>query len=210
MREAIHALKYDHMRPAARPMGALLAQAIARLADEAPNDLLVIPVPLHPSRYAQRGFNQARLLAHHAIRTLRRTHPHWKLTLADDTLLRHRATESQARLTPHQRRENLRGAFAVSDKAALKGRHVLLVDDILTTGATARSAASTLRRAGAQSVWVATLARARRIHSAQRGDAHADAALRDWDTSDTNGFPGQPAEPDLTLSYSKPISLRGH
>jgi len=60
MREAIHALKYSQMRPAARRMGAMLAQAISQLHGETPNNLLVIPVPLHPSRYAQRGFNHAR------------------------------------------------------------------------------------------------------------------------------------------------------
>lgn len=164
MREAIHALKYGHMRPAAKRMGAMLAQAIEQLADVAPKDLLVIPVPLHRSRRSQRGFNQARLLAMHALRVLKHERPEWRFTLASRTLLRQRATESQANLTPHQRRANVRGAFSVSDRSAVKDRNILLVDDILTTGATARAAAMTLRRAGATSVWVATLARARRIH----------------------------------------------
>lgn len=203
MREAIHALKYGHMRPAARRMGAMLAQAVCQLHGHAPDDLLVIPVPLHPSRHAQRGFNQARSLATHAVRILRRTHPGWKLTLADRALLRHRATESQASLTPHQRRVNLRAAFAVSDKSALKGRHVLLVDDILTTGATARSAAGTLRRAGAASVWVATLARARRIQSIQQERAQSSA-------SEAREPIGQPGEPEVTHSFVHPSSLRGH
>lgn len=160
MRDAIHALKYDGLRPAARQMGRMLAAAMAQLADEAPAEMLVIPVPLHRSKYASRGFNQARLLAVEALSALRRTHPGWQLTLAPDTLLRQRPTESQAGLTPRQRRQNLRSAFRVSDSALLEGRAVLLIDDILTTGATARAAARVLLAAGADNVWVATLARA--------------------------------------------------
>ena len=162
MREAIHALKYNKIHPAARNLGRVLALAIAQLANEAPADLLVVPVPLHRSKNSQRGFNQARALAREALAHLRRTHPKWHLTLAPSTLMRLRATESQAGLTSRQRRLNVRGAFSVSDSAVVKDKHVLLVDDILTTGATARAAARALTRAGASSVWVATLARARR------------------------------------------------
>lgn len=164
MREVIHALKYEGFRPTARKLGELLAQAIAQLASEAPADLLVVPVPLHRSKFAVRGFNQSRLLAAEAIAALRKTHPHWRLTLAPTTLLRLRATDSQAGLTPRQRRLNVRGAFRVSDPASLAGKHLLVIDDILTTGATARACARALQNAGAESVWVATLARAQRIH----------------------------------------------
>ena len=80
--------------------------------------------------------------------------------------MRLRATESQASLTPHARRINVRGAFSVTDPSAVKDRHILLIDDILTTGATARAAARSLMQAGAESVWVATLARAHRIDPA--------------------------------------------
>ncbi|MGD0740073.1 MAG: phosphoribosyltransferase family protein, partial [Terracidiphilus sp.] len=127
-----------------------------------PAEMLVIPVPLHPSKYAQRGFNQSRSLAAAALGCLRKSHPQWRLTLASSTLLRQRATESQAGLTPRQRRQNVRGAFVVSDPARVTAQHVIVVDDILTTGATARAAAQALVQAGAASVWVATLARAQR------------------------------------------------
>jgi ComF family protein len=162
MRQAIHALKYDKLHPAAQGLGQMLAEAIAQLAEEAPAEMLVVPVPLHRSKYAQRGFNQARSLAAHALKFLARSHPQWRLTLAPSTLMRLRATESQAGLAPHRRRINVRGAFSVSDPASVRLKHVLLIDDILTTGATARSAAQTLLGAGAASVWVATLARAYR------------------------------------------------
>jgi ComF family protein len=165
MREVIHALKYSRMRPIAHRLGALLADAIAQLADEAPTEMLVLPVPLHRTRYRQRGFNQARALAKHAIDALRKSHPDWHLRLAPKTLMRLRLTESQAGLTPTQRRRNVRGAFRVSDPAAIRDRHILLVDDILTTGATARAAAQSLKKAGAASIFVATLARARRFNA---------------------------------------------
>jgi ComF family protein len=175
MREAIHALKYDRLHPAARGLGKMLAEAIAKLAGQAPAEMLVIPIPLHRAKYAQRGFNQARSLAREALGFLGKSHPEWRLTLAASTLMRLRATESQAGLTPRQRRMNERGAFSVSDPSMLKARHVLLVDDILTTGATARAAAQSLLNAGAASVWVATLARAQRVSEFGRRFTYQDA-----------------------------------
>jgi Phosphoribosyl transferase domain len=140
----------------------MLAGAVAQLAGEAPSEMLVIPVPLHRSKYSQRGFNQSRCLAVEALRHLRVTHPQWRLSLAPGTLMRLRATDSQAGLTLRGRRINVRGAFSVSDSPMVKAQNILLVDDILTTGATARAAAQALINAGAASVWVATLARAQR------------------------------------------------
>jgi ComF family protein len=161
MRGVLHAFKYGGFHPAGRPLGKKLAQAIAKLALDAPAELLVIPVPLHRSKLATRGFNQARLLSLHALKFLRKSHPAWKLTLASTALMRLRETESQAGLSPRQRRINLRGAFSVSTPADVAAKHILLVDDIFTTGATARAASQALLNAGAASVRVATLARAR-------------------------------------------------
>jgi ComF family protein len=174
MKEAIHALKYDRLHPAAKTLGRMLADAITQLAAEAPNEMLVVPVPLHRSKHAERGFNQARSLAVHAVGFLAKSHPDWQLTLASSTLMRLRATESQAGLTPRMRRLNVRGAFSVSNPSAVQSKHVLVVDDILTTGATARAAAKVLMDAGAASVWVATLARARRIHEFGRSVSFQD------------------------------------
>jgi ComF family protein len=179
MREAIHALKYDRLHPAAHELGRMLAEAIAQLAGEAPSEMLVVPVPLHRSKYAQRGFNQSRLLAAEALGFLHRSHPQWRLTLASSTLMRLRSTESQAGLTPRQRRINVRGAFSVSDASKVKLQHVLVIDDILTTGATVRSAAQALVEAGARSVWVATLARAQRVRGFGRHFAGEDTEEKD-------------------------------
>jgi ComF family protein len=182
MRAAVHALKYDRLHPAARRLGWMLAEAIGQLAGEAPAEMLVVPVPLHRSKYAERGFNQARSLAVHALGFLRKTHPQWRLTLASSTLMRLRATGSQAGLTSRQRRLNVRGAFSVSNPAAVESKHILVIDDILTTGATARAAAQSLMRAGAASVWVATLARARRMNQFSRGSTFMGAEeTRDFD-----------------------------
>jgi ComF family protein len=191
MKAAIHALKYERLHPAARGLGRLLAQAIAQLAGQAPAEMLVIPVPLHRAKFADRGFNHARALAEHAVGFLRKSHPHWQLTLAPSTLMRLRATESQAGLTSRQRRLNVRGAFTVSNQAAVDLKHILLIDDIFTTGATARAAAQALIGAGAATVWVATLARARRVNELYRGANFQDereANLQDHE--ETSEFTG--------------------
>lgn len=96
MQQAIHALKYDGMRPLARGLGVRLAEAIAQLGPEAAAGLLVVPVPLHRTKSRQRGFNQARLLAVHALEALGKSHPEWRLELAPATLMRLRPTASQA------------------------------------------------------------------------------------------------------------------
>jgi ComF family protein len=179
MRGAIHALKFDRLHPTARQLGRMLAKAIAQLESDAPAEMLVVPIPLHKSKLNQRGFKQSRALAEHALKFLHKTCPNWQLTLASRTLMRLRATGSQAGLTLHQRGLNVRGAFSVSDPGMVDSKHILLIDDVLTTGATARAAARSLIRAGAASVWVATLARARRITYFRRDALTEDAEERD-------------------------------
>jgi ComF family protein len=207
MRNAIHALKYDRMHPAARRLGRMLAQAIAQLAGEAPAEMVVVPIPLHRSRQRERVFNPARLLAMHAVQALRASHPGWKLTIAPAALMRLRATESQASLTARERGMNVRGAFSVSDPAAVEDRHVLLIDDILTTGATTGAAALALERAGAASVWVATLARARRTHldtgSANSPTAH-QSGLAPSQTQ--GGFAWQAPSASVDSTHNQPSS----
>jgi ComF family protein len=147
----------------------MLAAAIAPLRRDEPGPLLVVPIPLHGQRQKRRGFNQAEEIARQAVKTLRVAEPGWKLQLASHALLRLRNTPEQAGQTARQRRINLRGAFQASSPSALEGRPILLIDDVMTTGATVRAAAAALHRAGAGAVWVATVARAMRIVPVQRG-----------------------------------------
>ena len=160
LREMVHLLKYERMRPVARPLGRLLARAIEMLEGEAGSDLLVVAVPLFPSKEWQRGYNQAVLIADAALEELKRSRPSWRLKPAHGAIRRVKDTRSQFELTPKGRRRNLQGAFAARDGSALAGREVLLVDDIYTTGATARACSRVLRQAGATKVWVATVSRA--------------------------------------------------
>ena len=166
LRSLLHLLKYDGIEPVADKLGILLARQILALQD-ASQEMAVIPVPLFKGKRRQRGFNQAAVLAHAAVKAMRRLQPERKLTVATDLLERGRATESQAGLTPHQRRANMRGAFFVPAPEKLKGADVLLIDDIYTTGATARACAQALIRAEAHSVRVVTVARAQRQEMVQ-------------------------------------------
>jgi ComF family protein len=155
LRRLVHLLKYEQLRPAANILGAKLAEVLRRadFADECP--ALVIPVPLHPSKRRQRGFNQSELIARSAVKHLDRS----RFELHKNNLRRTRATTSQTGLTSHQRRENVRGAFLVTAAARVKDRNVVIVDDVYTTGTTLNECARVLRAAGASQVIVATVAR---------------------------------------------------
>ena len=156
LRDLIHLLKYEHVRPAAGVLGRMVAEVVADLVEGA-SDPVVVPVPLHPSKWRERGFNQAELIARAALKL----HPAALDTKVNAAaLVRRRDTGSQIGLTPAQRRENMRGAFAVVRPLDLTGRDILLIDDVLTTGATANECARVLLRAGARRVFVATVARA--------------------------------------------------
>jgi ComF family protein len=162
LREMVHLLKYEGMRAVARPLGRMLAQAVETLKDEAGTELTVIAVPLFPAKERQRGYNQAVLLADAALKELKKSAPEWRLRAAHGVIRRVKDTQSQFELTPSGRRKNLQGAFSVRETANLIGREVLLIDDIYTTGATARACASVLRGAGVSKVWVATVSRAQK------------------------------------------------
>ena len=157
LRDLIHVLKFQQVRPAAGVLGRMLAQSIANLEQAMPvGTIAVVSVPLHTHKQGQRGFNQAEMIAKAALKQLSRPK---RFELCVGVLLRRRETGSQIGLTRHQRRENLRGAFTVSDPKRILNRDILLIDDVYTTGTTASECARVLRRAGAARVWVATVAR---------------------------------------------------
>ena len=153
LRELIHLLKYEQVLPAARVLGEMLGAAIAKL--QLAESVLVVPVPLHSSKRRQRGFNQAETIARAALKRLSGR----DFEIAGQALARVRPTASQIGLTRPQRRENMRGAFQVEHPTEVSGRSILLVDDVLTTGTTASECARVLRKAGAEKIWVATVAR---------------------------------------------------
>jgi ComF family protein len=178
LREMVHLLKYERMSVVAKPLGKMLACAIEMLEFEAGKELLVVAVPLFPSKERERGYNQAVLLSDAALAELKKSKPEWKLQAAHQVIRRVKDTRSQFELTPKGRRRNLQGAFAVADGSMLLGREVLLVDDIYTTGATARACSRVLRQAGASRVWVATTSRAQPEMVAS-WDASSNTAV--WD-----------------------------
>lgn len=148
----VAALKFDAAIDLAPTLAGLLAAAVERRGPPAPQ--LVVPVPLAPGRLATRGYNQAWELGRRVARRL-------GIPARVDLLQRLIETAPQAELTRAERLANLRAAFAVAPAhgGALAGRHVALVDDVMTTGATAAEGAAALRRAGAARVDVWVVAR---------------------------------------------------
>jgi competence protein ComFC len=147
LRRLIHLFKYEGVRPLAAHFGKLMTLA---LPIEQRFDLIV-PMPLHWWRRWRRGYNQSMLLAKEISR--RRKAP------VASVVRRRRATRPQAGLTNAKRRANVAGAFAIKRGIRLDGMRVLLVDDVMTTGATAAACARVLKRAGARQVSVVALAR---------------------------------------------------
>jgi ComF family protein len=150
LQTAIHRFKYSNLRPLATPLGRLASDYLTH--HHLPVDT-VVPVPLHSRRLRERGYNQAALLAGEIGRTA-------GMKVVDDVLQRIRGTAPQVGLNAAQRRKNVRGAFQCAN-SSLKGRKVLLVDDVCTTGATMESCSIALREAGASIVWGLALARER-------------------------------------------------
>lgn len=155
LRAAILRFKYHGARYLAEHLAGLLANeesTVSAFDTMLSADALLVPIPLHPTRLAHRGYNQSALIARHLAR--RRG-----LAVVPDGLRRVRDTPPQQELPRDQRQANVKGAFAVADPS-LAGKSVILVDDVCTTTATLREAARVLRRGGATSVDAIVLARA--------------------------------------------------
>lgn len=157
LKRAIAALKYNHQFQLARPLGQWLAQAWLAQVPLASN-LWVVPIPLHPGREQQRGYNQATLLAQSFC-------DYSGLALKRQGLVRVRATQPQFGLSAPERDRNLTSAFRVGDLGRAVTKPVLLLDDIYTTGATVRSAAATLQQSGMLVCGCVTVARAKLVAS---------------------------------------------
>ena len=149
LRKLIHLFKYSGMKPLGRRLARLLDGALPQDSMEAFD--AVVPMPLHWRRRWKRGFNQSEILArlvaaNHGLPVI-------------SAVRRVRATATQAGLTNSKRRKNVAGAFRVSQKRQIDGKRILLIDDVMTTGATAAACAAAMKRAGACSVTLLTLAR---------------------------------------------------
>ncbi len=149
LRQAIHVYKYRPLMSLGRPLAEWMTFRVSKV------DRLdvVMPVPLHATRLRKRGFNQTLLLARGASEA-------FSVPLLYNNLVRVRPTIPQVELSGRERAANVRGAFALKRLQEVKGKRVLLVDDVLTTGATMNECSRTLREAGAEAVVALTLARA--------------------------------------------------
>lgn len=168
VRQRIHQLKFGGQLHWVRPLADLLVRMVRREAVVSTVDR-IIPVPLHRKRLRQRGFNQASLLARMLGRQL-------SLAVSYDALVRSSWTEPQTRLKREERLQNVKDAFHVGEAGKVRDRHLLLVDDVYTTGTTLNECAKTLKAAGAAAVHAVTVSR----------------ALPDWsDDSETETDQGQ-------------------
>ncbi len=152
LRSCIHALKYNGNKRLAEPLGSLLAQVFHTQRMQAD---IILSVPLHSERQQQRGYNHATLLAQVCSTLV-------GIPLQEKILVRHRATSAQVGLGPHARQQNVAGAFLYIPTGTiqtLSRRHILLIDDVYTTGATLEACAAPLFAAGAASVWGLVLTR---------------------------------------------------
>jgi ComF family protein len=162
LRRLIHLFKFEGVPSLSAALGRYMVRALPldRQFDA------VVPMPLHWFRRWRRGFNQSELLAGEVARRL-------GLPLLSGVLGRKRHAAPQSGLSSAARRRNVAGLFSVADRRPVKGLRVLLVDDVLTTGATAQAAARALKKAGASQVIVLTVARADRRDSVAIADHHA-------------------------------------
>ncbi|MCK4261622.1 ComF family protein [bacterium] len=151
MRECIHFFKYQKKAYLARPLGEMLIDGMSNDEDLREADFL-IPVPLDGRRFREREFNQAHLLAQVVSRD-------FKITISSRNLRRARRVPPQTQLSRKQREENVKGLFEVRSREEYKGRRILLIDDVFTTGATVNECARVLKEAGAEEVSVLTVAR---------------------------------------------------
>jgi ComF family protein len=135
----------------APPLVELLDIAYAGWDLPAPD--LIVPVPLHPKRLRQRGFNQSGLLAGEFSRRI-------KVPVSFDIVVRKKQTQPQTRLKRGERLKNVKGAFEISGAERIRGRRILLIDDVFTTGTTLSECAKTLKKGGATEVYAITITRA--------------------------------------------------
>ncbi|MFQ5957359.1 MAG: ComF family protein [Candidatus Brocadiales bacterium] len=156
IKELIHQFKYGRQEFLAESLTEVLARCVKEIDLRRGNIDMVVAVPLHRRKMTERGFNQAELLGRNVGRFL-------DMDVCTGGLRRVRNTPSQTRLPYYKREENVREAFLVEKPTQFKGKDVLLVDDVLTSGLTASECARVLKESGARRVYVLTVAKSRRM-----------------------------------------------
>lgn len=149
LQHLLHSLKYRGQQKTGVFLGQRFAQNLKE-TNWAQGIDLIIPVPLHPSRQASRGYNQSMIIAETLGKEL-------GIPASDSILHRSRKTESQTNKTRTERAANMEGAFALTDPSALAGKHILIVDDVLTTGATIEACANVLLSTPGVKISIATI-----------------------------------------------------
>ena len=151
VRELIHKFKYNGREHLGEPLSRLMSEFVREY--NLPIDYVdcIVPIPLHKTRLREREFNQSEILSRHLAQEFNKE-------LVDNCIERYRHTRTQTELETHQRVSNVKNSFRVVDPQAIKDKNILLVDDVLTTGATSSEAAQALKNAGANIVLVLTIA----------------------------------------------------
>jgi ComF family protein len=153
-KQIVHALKYDAWTLIGREMAERMSH-VSMPRDVVLERTAIVPVPLAKNRLRERGFNQSAVIGESLAKL-------WKIPEWTDVLLRIQSTASQTQLTPGERQGNVAGAFSVpiAARSKLRGAHLVLIDDVVTTGATLRASASALFAAGARTISYMTFGRA--------------------------------------------------
>lgn len=151
VRDLIHALKYNRIKPISAILADLIYQYIDRIKPVFQENSLVVFIPLHKSKRRVRGFNQAEIIANELGVKL-------GIAVEKEILIKVQKTRPQIELNSQERRGNIKDTFSVINQGLVKNKTILLVDDVKTTGSTLEEAASVLKKAGARRVWAITLA----------------------------------------------------
>lgn len=151
LKTLIYQFKYNQKTYLRRPFAQFIIGFVQRYHLDITQFDFIVPIPLFSSRFRERGYNQSQLLAEQIARE-------YDIPLSSKNLVRIRNTEHQTFLSEKERWTNIRGAFRIKDSAKISGKNILIIDDLLTTGATGSEAARTLKSAGAKTVGVLTLA----------------------------------------------------
>jgi ComF family protein len=151
VQDLIHQLKYRRTKEIAKILAGIILHRLRQFQIVFPPDATLLPIPLHHRKKRVRGFNQAELIAMELSRLL-------SLPTETELLKRVKATRSQTGLGFEERKNNLEGAFVITDRGRIQGKNFILLDDVKTTGATFNAAASVLKESGARKVWAVSAA----------------------------------------------------